>query len=112
MSYTVKPRDVSPLVKKLRNFLLGREHKNALRFGEGLSARTQPPPDLPEGPAHKLAANYYYARDGRREVKHPAVLADETPVISAGSSQAITSGSAASERPRKPPVPGRIWQWD
>ena len=111
MSYTVKPRDVSPLVQKLRNFLLGRQHTNALRFEEGVSARTQPPPDLPEGPAHKLSANYYYARDGRREVRPPTLLADSTPALSAGSAQAITGGSSA-EGGKKPPTPGRIWQWD
>ncbi|PSN30267.1 hypothetical protein C0J52_18642 [Blattella germanica] len=111
MSYTVKPRDVSPLIQKLRNFLLGRQHINALRFEEGLAARTQPPPDLPEGPAHRLAANYYYARDGRREVKPPAVLADVAPSLTAGSAQAITSGSFAAAG-KKPPTPGNHWQWD
>ena len=38
-------------------------------------------PNLPEGPSHKLAANGYYTRDGRREVHPPTVLADGTKVI-------------------------------
>jgi len=112
MSYTVKPRDVSPLVQKLRNFLLGREHNNALRFGEGLSARTQPPPNLPEGPAHVLAANYYCSRDGRREVKPPAVLADLGRIaIAAGGGEGTSSESVSSAR-KKLPTPGKPWQWD
>jgi NADH dehydrogenase (ubiquinone) 1 alpha subcomplex subunit 7 len=112
MSYKVKPRDVSPLLQKLRNFLLGREHNSALRFEEGLSARTQPPPNLPEGPAHLLAENYYYSRDGRREVKPPAILADLGRIeVSAGSTEGISSGSTVAVG-KKPPTPGKPWQWD
>ena len=44
------------------------------------------------GPSHKLAANGYYTRDGRREVHPPTVLADGTV--------ALASGEAAVEAPR------------
>jgi NADH dehydrogenase (ubiquinone) 1 alpha subcomplex subunit 7 len=112
MLYTVKPRDISPLLQKLRNFLLGREHTNALRFDEGVSARTQPPPNLPEGPAHVLAANYYCSRDGRREVKPPAVLADLGRIgIAAGGGEGTSSESVVAVRKRLP-TPGTYWQWD
>lgn len=91
---------------------MGREHTNALRFAEGVSARTQPPPNLPEGPAHLLADNYYYSRDGRREVTLPAVLADVGRIaVSAGGTDVISSGSAVAVG-RKPPTPGKPWQWD
>jgi NADH dehydrogenase (ubiquinone) 1 alpha subcomplex subunit 7 len=112
MLQKVKPRDVSPLLQKLRNFLLGREHISALRFEDGVSARTQPPPNLPNGPAHLLAENYYYSRDGRREVRPPAVLADLGRIeISVGGTEAVSSGSAVAVG-KKPPTPGKPWQWD
>lgn len=38
------------------------------------SCRSPPPPNLPGGEAHKLAFNYYYTRDGRRDVQPPTVL--------------------------------------
>lgn len=55
-----------------------RKHNNALRFEDGLAARTQPPPVIPDGVSHKLSANYYLSRDARREVGRPAVLADNS----------------------------------
>lgn len=69
-------RDVSPLLQKLRNFLLGRKHTLALRFQKDLASRSPPLPELPDGPAHKLNDNYYCARDVRREVKPPEVFVD------------------------------------
>lgn len=43
-----------------------------------VSSATQSPPDVPGGPHHKVSDNYYYARDARREVIHPVIIADNT----------------------------------
>ncbi|XP_037042141.1 NADH dehydrogenase [ubiquinone] 1 alpha subcomplex subunit 7-like [Bradysia coprophila] len=96
----VAKRDIGPLLQKFRAFLLGRQHINNLRFEDGLADRTTPPPELPDGPAHKLSANYYVNRDGRREVAPPQVLATQNALIGSGESVS------------KPPVPGAVFRWD
>merc|ERR1711953_1029698 len=77
------------MVAKFREFLMGRKHTNNLRFQEALSERPGPQANLPEGPSHKVAFNYYHTRDGRREVAPPVVIMEggqfePTKVLSAG----------------------------
>ncbi|KAH6940455.1 hypothetical protein HPB50_000062 [Hyalomma asiaticum] len=57
---------------------LQRHYKGQLRFPDELSTRSPPPPNLPPGPACKLSDNYYYTRDGRREVGYPKLIFDST----------------------------------
>ena len=75
-------REVGPLAQKLRGLLLGRTNMNPLRFPKVMATRDwdQVEPNLPPGPSHKLSANGYYTRDGRRDVHPPTVLADGTMV--------------------------------
>ncbi|XP_058061691.1 NADH dehydrogenase [ubiquinone] 1 alpha subcomplex subunit 7-like [Anopheles bellator] len=98
MSKVVR-RDIGPLLQELRNFLLGRKHTNALRFEDGIAARTQPPPNLPDGPAHKLAANHYVLRDARREVAPPVDVTTQKLLTEKGSSTKL-------------PTPGKSYGWD
>lgn len=55
-----------------------------MRFANEQAARTQPPPDVPGGPYHKLSKIYYYARDVRREVEPPKVVVPATSQIESG----------------------------
>ena len=75
-------REIGPLLQRMREVLLGRKHMNNLRFPQVVATRDwdQVTPNLPPGPSHKLAANGYYTRDGRREVHPPTLLADGTMV--------------------------------
>ncbi|XP_055923194.1 NADH dehydrogenase [ubiquinone] 1 alpha subcomplex subunit 7 [Eupeodes corollae] len=96
-------RDVAPFLQRLRAFLLGREHTVAVRFEDGLADRTQPPPDVPGGPAHILSANYYCNRDPRREVAPPIDLVKQS---------LIAGGESGSKTSAKLPTPGKVYQWD
>ncbi|EDX01408.1 NADH dehydrogenase [ubiquinone] 1 alpha subcomplex subunit 7 [Drosophila yakuba] len=99
-------RDVSPLIQRIRAFLLGREHNLALRFEDGLADRTQPQPEIPDGPSHLLSANYYCQRDARREVLPPIDLVEQQKQLAAD------AGEAAKATSSKLPTPGKIYAWD
>ncbi|XP_045453850.1 NADH dehydrogenase [ubiquinone] 1 alpha subcomplex subunit 7-like [Melitaea cinxia] len=99
-------RDISPVLQAFRNFLLGRQHTNALRFEPLVSARTQPPPEIPDGVTHKHAHNYYYTRDARREVTPPLVITQQ--LLTDSSADQGTPKAAANVRP----TPGKLYNWD
>ncbi|XP_026740294.1 NADH dehydrogenase [ubiquinone] 1 alpha subcomplex subunit 7-like [Trichoplusia ni] len=98
-------RDISPIMQKFRDFLLGRKHTNALRFEPLIADRTQPPPEIPDGVSHKHSHNYYFTRDARREVAPPM---DLTKKLLEASSDKGGEKQAANVRP----TPGPVYQWD
>ncbi|KAM3963894.1 NADH dehydrogenase [ubiquinone] 1 alpha subcomplex subunit 7 [Aphomia sociella] len=106
MSKKVPIRDISPVLQALRDFLLGRKHNLAVRFEQFLAARTQPPPQIPDGATHKHAHNYYYTRDARREVAPPIDVTKqflEAPSSDKGAPKAPTNVR---------PTPGNVYLWD
>ncbi|CAJ0581253.1 unnamed protein product, partial [Mesorhabditis spiculigera] len=99
MSYTkkiadasVQNRSTSPLIAWLRRKLLAVDrlpvtpppgiagpdgkaiYHNPSRYPNTQSARSLEPANLPGGVHHKLAANYYLERDGRRTVEPPPAI--------------------------------------
>lgn len=93
-------RDVTPILQVIRAFLLGRKHKNSLRFSPEVATRSPPAPVLPDGPSHKLFNNYYLNRDARREVAPPLVLSAQLH---------IDEGSTQKQSPkRKFVTPGNV----
>ncbi|KAJ8040143.1 NADH dehydrogenase [ubiquinone] 1 alpha subcomplex subunit 7 [Holothuria leucospilota] len=98
------------LIQRLRNFLVGRNLQAKLnnRTVDEIASRTIPEPNLPEGCSHKLAANYYYTRDGRRELNPPTVVYSQTKLL-----QEPQQGESASSvaQARKVVTPGVMRQW-
>ncbi|KAG7248059.1 hypothetical protein CRUP_000280 [Coryphaenoides rupestris] len=94
-------------IQRLRNALSGHDlqAKLQLRYGE-VAKRSQPPPQLPAGPSHQYASNYYHARDGRRESVPATVVMSPQRALTAGSGDPF---SQAPDVPRKRPViPGNV----
>ncbi|KAJ8965849.1 hypothetical protein NQ317_000476 [Molorchus minor] len=97
----IRMHDVNPFLQTVREFLLGRKHTLAVRFQDLVSTRSPPPPVLPDGPCHKLSANYYFKRDARREVSPPEVIAPAPKQIEGDVVQSV-----------KRITPGPIYHWD
>lgn len=110
MASNVATREISPLLQKLRSFLNGREVTIPLRFQKEMAPRPGPEANLPEGPSHKVASNYYFTRDGRREVGFPTVLADQT-AAKAKSLAAGGEAAAAVAKVGKRKTPGAVYKY-
>ncbi|KYQ57287.1 NADH dehydrogenase [ubiquinone] 1 alpha subcomplex subunit 7 [Trachymyrmex zeteki] len=71
------------------------------RYADDQAKRTQPPPNIPDGPNQKTSQIYYYTRDARREVK-PPMLIDRTKQID-------TEKESVAEK--KFLTPGKAYNW-
>ncbi|CAH8625713.1 unnamed protein product [Schistosoma guineensis] len=93
----------------VRDFLIGREYNNSLRYAEQCSKRTQPPAYLPNGINDKISHNDYFARDGRREVKKPVdIYVSGLKRLEAGSESKHPYALSKSVGV----VPGQKFNWD
>lgn len=99
-------RDVGLLIQGIRRALARRDRKHNLRFADDLASRTQPPPNLPPGPHSKLAANYYFTRDARREVCPPLLVAENTGL------PRIEGGKEGQQLSAVKRIPGKVYNWD
>ena len=77
------------------------------RFAKDMAPRPGPEANLPPGVSHKLAANYYYTRDGRRSVELPLIVASSQKVIASG--QEV--GRQVPETIKKSKTPGPFYHY-
>ncbi|XP_023168152.1 NADH dehydrogenase [ubiquinone] 1 alpha subcomplex subunit 7 [Drosophila hydei] len=97
-------REISPFLKLIRDFLLGRKHVTNNRYADTISARIQRPPDIPEGSPTRLFGNQYYLRDPRRQVKPPIDLVEQKKreVAAAKAAEAAKAAAKAAPKDTKP----------
>uniref|UniRef100_A0A336N0M8 NADH dehydrogenase [ubiquinone] 1 alpha subcomplex subunit 7 n=1 Tax=Culicoides sonorensis TaxID=179676 RepID=A0A336N0M8_CULSO len=100
----VKPKDIAPLLQRVRDFLLGRTLVHNHRWAEHMADRTQPPPNLPDGPSHELSANYYYTRDARGNIV-PPIDCTKAALAAGGKGDGAKMGNRL-------PTPGPAYPWD
>jgi len=70
----------------------------------GQAPRTQPYPNLPDGPAHKLSHNYYCDRDVRRASMPPVVLYGQQKMLEKTPGEEVKSLTAK--------IPGKVYDPD
>ena len=103
----------TPFLCLIRNFLLGRVNNNPLRFIDQCAIRPGPPANLPPGPSHKVSGNYYFTRDGRREVTFPTMIVDasQAKAITAGPEETAAEATPAAAPRVKSKIPGAVFNY-
>ncbi|XP_075060969.1 NADH dehydrogenase [ubiquinone] 1 alpha subcomplex subunit 7 [Mixophyes fleayi] len=96
-------------IQRLRNWASGHnlQEKLQLRYTE-MASRTQPPANLPVGPSHKFANNYYCTRDGRKETVPPTIIIASQKALSSGGNS-LSLNKAVEESVKKPLTPGNCY---
>ncbi|XP_002732511.1 NADH dehydrogenase [ubiquinone] 1 alpha subcomplex subunit 7-like [Saccoglossus kowalevskii] len=97
-------------VKWLRNFFAGRDYQGnlPLRYARDQAPRTIPPANLPDGPSHAVASNYYFSRDARRLNSPPDVLYSQVKQLPAPAA----SGPSSVPANRSTVTPGKALEWN
>ncbi|XP_022087921.1 NADH dehydrogenase [ubiquinone] 1 alpha subcomplex subunit 7-like [Acanthaster planci] len=97
----------SPIIQALRNFLSGRnlQAKLQLRYAPEIAPRSIPEPNLPDGVSHKLAENYYFTRDGRRDSKPATLVYSSVKRLAEPQPAEGGSGTPALRKPVTPGIP-------
>uniref|UniRef100_A0A1I8B264 NADH dehydrogenase [ubiquinone] 1 alpha subcomplex subunit 7 n=1 Tax=Meloidogyne hapla TaxID=6305 RepID=A0A1I8B264_MELHA len=137
-SSKIRNQDSTPFFASLRDFLLGVKRQPITpppglptedgeahyqphnRFPNTQSARSIEPASTEEGIVRKIADNYYYSRDARRDVLPPPSVYDIGPHETA--CYAVTDGSVSAEGKNvgpkqnygfnpKIPTPGFGYEW-
>ncbi|XP_067935744.1 NADH dehydrogenase [ubiquinone] 1 alpha subcomplex subunit 7-like [Watersipora subatra] len=94
------PRDINRYLSRIRDFFLQRKYVINNRYAFEQVNRDVPTPTLPEGITHKLSANYYYTRDGRRESKPATIVTSQsTALLSDGGAESEPDSNKAEMRP-------------
>ncbi|CAF0830146.1 unnamed protein product [Adineta steineri] len=92
----VVKRDINKWLFPIRQFLMLRKFTHNQRHEFEWAKRTQPPPLIPGGFAHKLSKNYYYDRDARRQVGQPQVVfSNNNQFLASATQPQITAGASA-----------------
>ncbi|XP_063627016.1 uncharacterized protein LOC134798574 [Cydia splendana] len=113
-------RDVSWLLRKFRQFLLGRKHDIPnlhVRFPPRISPRSIPTPSIPRGPEYinKYYDQWYMDRCAKDGVKPPIVgPLGEGPSypLDCTKTPRITTVKPTEVNFACPPTPGTPWWWD
>lgn len=130
-----KHRDISPFLKLIRDFLLGRKHSTAHRFSDEVSPRTVLDGGEPVCEA-RLSGNHYFTRNARCQVRPPLDLLEsnkrELATIAASKAAEESEAAKKDSKPAGAPTcepcptreedcqeshskivtPGKLHRWD
>jgi len=84
---------------------------NMFRMRENTYPRDRPPPQVPTGPADKVAGNAYYSRDVRRQPRHVTIVENGVAVARLGNPGDGSLAEKLAAAGDLPPTPGHVNQF-